>query len=168
MSKDAAGPVTSDWSTTVDLVFPSHVNPMGSMFGGRVLELMDINAGISCFRFSNSYAVTASIEPIHFQNPIHVGEVISVRSRVVWTGRTSMIVRSEVHGENPLTGERRLCTIGHFNFVAVDENNRPLPVPKVSVQTPLEKQHWREGELVREAIDRRRQRVLELEAAKEI
>ncbi|MEZ4606590.1 MAG: acyl-CoA thioesterase [Deinococcales bacterium] len=84
---------------------------MGTLFGGRVLELMDINSSIACLRFCRTPVVTASTEPIDFfRNPIYVGRIIEMRSRVVWTGRSSMIVRSEVFGENPLSGERRLCT----------------------------------------------------------
>jgi acyl-CoA hydrolase len=142
----------------VDLVFSTYVNPMGTMFGGRVLELMDVNAGISCFRFARAMAITASTEPIDFHNPIFEGDIIEVKSRVVWTGRTSLVVRSEVHAESPRTGERRLCTIGHFNFVAVDDQNRPVPVPKLRVETELERQHWDEGVLVREQGNLRRSR----------
>jgi acyl-CoA hydrolase len=143
----------------MDLVFSTYVNPMGTMFGGRVLELMDINAGISCFRFARSLAITASTEPIDFRNPIFEGDIIEVKSRVAWAGRTSMIVRSEVHAESPKTGERRLCTIGHFNFVAVDDDNRPVPVPALRVETPLEQEHWAEGVRVREQGSQRRARL---------
>lgn len=146
----------SEWVTTVDTVFPHHANPLGTLFGGRVLELMDINAAIACNRFCRLTAVTASTEPIDFRNPIYVGEILEVKSRVAWTGKTSMIVRSEVHGENPLTGERRLCTIGHMSFVAVDQQGRPVPVPRLRVESDLETKHWETAKRVREDIDRRR------------
>ena len=148
----------SEWVVTVDTVFPHNTNPLGTLFGGRVLELMDINASIACTRFCRKIAVTASTEPIDFRNPIYVGEIIELKSRVAWTGRTSMIVRCEVHGENPLSGERRLCTVGHMNFVAVGENGRPTPVPKLRVETELEHRHWQTAQRVRDDIDRRRSR----------
>lgn len=140
----------------MDLVFSTYVNPMGTMFGGRVLELMDINAGISCFRFARRLAITASTEPIDFRSPIFEGDIIEVKSRVVWAGRTSMIVRCEVHAESPKTGERRLCTIGHFNFVAVDDDNRPVPVPALRVSSEIEQQHWAEAAQIREQSRQRR------------
>lgn len=143
---------------TVDTVFPHNANPLGTLFGGRVMELMDVNASVACNRYCRRAAVTASTEPIDFRNPIYVGEIIEVKSRVAWVGRTSMIVRCEVHGENPLTGERRLCTIGHLNFVAVDENGRPTPVPRLRVETDVEKRHWETAQRVRDDIDRRRNR----------
>ncbi|HEX7004906.1 MAG TPA: acyl-CoA thioesterase [Trueperaceae bacterium] len=156
MSEPEPGPLASEWVVTVDTVFPHHTNPLGTLFGGRVLELMDINASIACTRFCRQTAVTASTEPIDFRNPIYVGEIIELKSRVAWTGRTSMIVRCEVHGENPLTGDRRLCTVGHMNFVAVGANGRPTPVPGLRVETELERRHWQTAQRVRDDIDRRR------------
>jgi acyl-CoA hydrolase len=146
----------SEWVTTVDTVFPNHANPLGTLFGGRVLELMDVNSAIACYRFCRGVVVTASTEPIDFRNPIHVGEIVELKSRVAWTGKTSMIVRCEVHGENPMTGERRLCTIGHLNFVALGEGGRPTPVPRLRVETGLERRHWEVAEAVRAAIEARR------------
>jgi acyl-CoA hydrolase len=67
-------------------------------------------------------------------------------------------VRCEVFGENPLTGDRRLCTIGHLNFVALDQDGRPTPVPHLRVETEMERNHWATGERVRADIMRRRQR----------
>jgi len=148
----------SDWVVTVDTVFPNQVNPLGTLFGGVVLQWMDINAAVACSRFCRQASVTASTEPVDFRNPIQVGEIVEVKSRVAWAGTTSMIVRCEVHGENPLTGERRLCTIGHLNFVAIGEDGRPVAVPKLRVETEEEKRHYLTGERVRQDILRRRQR----------
>lgn len=158
MDQASDEPRVSDWVITVDTIFPNQTNPVGSVFGGRLLQLMDVNAAVACARFCRKVVVTASTEPIDFRAPIHVGEIVEVKSRVAWTGRTSMIVRCEVHGENPLTGERRLCTIGHLNFVALAEDGKPTPVPRLRVETELEKRHWATGQKVREDIDRRRQR----------
>ena len=148
---------TSDWVATTDIVFPNHANPLGTLFGGRVLELMDINASIASQRFCRQRVVTASTEPIDFRNPIYVGEIIELKSRVAWVGKTSMIVRCEVVGENPLSGERRLCTIGHLNFVAIGEDARPLRVPRLRVETALEREHWQVAQRVRDALLLRRE-----------
>jgi acyl-CoA hydrolase len=153
---DVDQPRRSDWVVTVDAVFPHHANTLGTLFGGRAMELMDINAAIACYRYSRTTVVTASAEPIDFHNPVHVGEILEVKSRVAWTGRTSMIVRCEVHGENPLTGERRLCTIGHLNFVALDQDGAPTPVPPVLLETDEDRHHHAVGARVREDILRRR------------
>ena len=154
----------SEWITTFDTVFPNQVNPLGTLFGGRVLELMDINAAIACWRFCRLPSVTASTEPIDFRAPIYVGEIIELRSRVAFVGRTSMIVRCEVHGENPSSGERRLCTIGHLNFVALGEDKKPTAVPPLRVETVLERRHHASARQVKEGIAARRRHVLAEEA----
>ncbi len=151
MSRPAA-----HWAVTLDIVFPNHANPLGTLFGGRVLELMDINASIACQRFCRHAVVTASTEPVDFRNPIYVGEIVELKSRVAWTGKTSMIVRCEVHGENPLSGERRLCTIGHLNFVAIGADGKPTAVPTLAVKTSLERHHFEVAQAVREAMLLRR------------
>jgi acyl-CoA hydrolase len=153
---DVGRPRRSEWVVTVDAVFPHHANTLGTLFGGRAMELMDVNAAIACYRYSRTAVVTASAEPIDFRNPVHVGEILEVKSRVVWTGRTSMIVRCEVHGENPLTGEHRLCTIGHLNFVALGQDGAPTPVPPVLLETDEDRRHHAVGARVREDILRRR------------
>lgn len=142
---------TSDWAITLDSAFPNEANYLGTLFGGRVLELMDINASIAAVRFCRTPSVTASTEPIDFHNPIHVGEVIEVKSRVVYTGTTSMIIRSEVRSENPITGERKLCTIGHLSFVAIGEDGRPTPVPQLAIRNEAEQEMWEIGKQVKAA-----------------
>lgn len=150
-------PLRSSWVTTTELVFPTHANSHNTVFGGRVLELIDLNAAIACFRFCRLPIVTASTEPIDFRNAIYIGEIIEVCSRVVWVGRTSMIVRSEVHGENPLSGERRLCTIGHLSFVALADG-KPIEVPDLLVESEEEKRHHATALKVRASIEARRKR----------
>lgn len=157
MAIDPSETRASDWVTTVDTVFPHHANPVGTLFGGRALELMDVNASIACNRFCRRIAVTASTEPVDFRNPVRVGDILEVRSRVAWVGSTSMIVRCEVHSENPTSGERLLTTVGHLNFVAIDDQGRPARVPRLRVQTEMERRHFEVGRRVREAILKRRE-----------
>ncbi len=146
----------SDWVTTVSAVFPHHANPLGTLFGGHLLELMDVNASIACNRFCRRIAVTASTEPVDFRNPVRVGDILEVRSRVAWVGRTSMIVRCEVHAEHPTSGQRSLTTVGHLNFVAIGDDGLPARVPRLRVQTEMERRHFEIGQRVREAILARR------------
>ena len=151
---------SSEWITTFDTVFPNHVNPLGTLFGGRVLELMDVNAAIACWRFCRLPSVTASSEPVDFRAPIYVGEIIELRSRVAFAGRSSMIVRCEVYGENPTSGERRLCTVGHMNFVALGSDMKPTEVPRLRVASDLERRHFEVAKTVKAGIAARRARPL--------
>lgn len=156
MALDTNSSQKSEWVITTDRVFPNDANPLDTMFGGQVLAMMDVNTSIAATRFCRNIVVTASTEPVDFRNPIYVGEIIELKSRVAWVGNSSMIVRCEVHGENSLTGERRLCTIGHFNFVSLTSDGKPTLVPRLLIEDRLEQRHWDVAKKVKEAINYRR------------
>lgn len=113
----------------VDLVFPNQTNHLGTLFGGHALAMMDKAASISAHRYCRNTVVTASIERTDFLVPVYEGELTEVTAEVVKTGRTSMVVQVELVAENLITGERRLCTRGVFNMVALDKNRKPTAVP---------------------------------------
>ncbi len=115
-----------------DIVLPDQTNGFGTMFGGDVMALMDKAAAIAALRFCRQPVVTASSERIDFRTPIGQGEIIEAFSRVIYVGRTSMVVRVRVFAEHPLHGERRVCTTGYFSMVAVRrEGVPPAPVPEL-------------------------------------
>lgn len=113
----------------VDLVFPNQTNHLGTLFGGHALAMMDKAASIAAHRYCRTAVVTASIERTDFLVPVYEGELAEVTAQVVKTGRTSMVVQVELMAENMLNGERRLCTRGTFNMVALDANLKPTAVP---------------------------------------
>ncbi|MDQ5851934.1 MAG: acyl-CoA thioesterase [Chloroflexota bacterium] len=142
---------------TTDHVLPGNTNSYGTMFGGDVLALMDKTAAIAALRFCRQPVVTASTERIDFRMPIHLGDIIEARARVIHTGRTSIIVRIDIWDERPLTGERELCTTGYYSFVSIDADGRPQPVPPLDVRTPEEQADWDHGEEIRAEIKARRE-----------
>jgi uncharacterized protein (TIGR00369 family) len=115
----------------VDLVFPNQTNHLGTLFGGVALAMMDKAASIAAHRYCRTTVVTASIERTDFLVPVYEGELAEVTAQVVKTGRTSMVVEVELVAENMISGERRLCTRGTFNMVALDTAGKPTPVPKL-------------------------------------
>jgi len=141
-----------------EIVFPNDANPQQTMFGGKLMATMDKTAGIAASRYSKRIVVTASTEAMDFINPVYVGERTITSAKVVWVGKTSLVVRVEVEAENPLTGERRPCTLAHFNFVALDEDNNPVQVPPLLVETREEKREYQIAEIVKkQAIERKKQ-----------
>jgi len=80
-----------------ELVFPTHANHYGTIFGGRVLELMDITGALAAMQFANEDAVTASIEAVDFKKPIKVGDIVELKARVIFTANTSMVVKVDVY-----------------------------------------------------------------------
>lgn len=120
----------ADEERIADIILPGQTNNFGTMFGGDVMALMDKSAAIAALRFCRQPVVTASSERIDFRTPIGQGEIIEARSRVIYVGRTSMVVRVRIFAEHPLEGDRRICTTGYFSMVAVGrDGGRPQPVP---------------------------------------
>ena len=139
-----------------DIVLPNQTNNHGTMFGGDVLALMDRAAGIAALRFCCQPVVTASTERIDFRTPIQRGEIIEAIAKVIYVGRTSMIVRIHIYAEHPLIGDRRICTTGYFSMVALDQAGQPVPVPRLLLDDDESRVEWAVGEEVRRSIDARR------------
>jgi len=151
-------PPISSW----DIVFPNDANPLGTMFGGRLMAIMDEMSGIAASRYCGRPAVTASTEAFIFYNPVRVGDRIETIARVVWTGTTSMVVKVQVFSENPIQGrERRQCTTAHFNMVAVDEQGKPTAVPPLLVESEEEKRDYDVAEIVKNQAIIRKSQVME-------
>lgn len=144
--------------TITDLVLPHQTNNHGTMFGGEVLAMMDKAAGIAALRFCRQPVVTASTERIDFRTPIHTGEIIEATAKVIYVGRTSLLVRIHIYAEHALVGERRVCTTGYFSMVAVDAEGRPVPVPPLLLEDSAAQAEWEQGEEIRRVIDARRKR----------
>ncbi|MCR6686037.1 acyl-CoA thioesterase [Pseudoxanthomonas sp.] len=119
------------------MVFPDHTNHLGTLFGGQALAWMDMASFIAASRYARSTVVTARSEQVDFNQPIHKGDLVEVVARLVKVGRSSMSVDVEVITEDLLSGERKLCTRGHFVMIALDALGRPTPVPPLPAPAPL-------------------------------
>jgi acyl-CoA hydrolase len=139
-------------------MMPQDANNMGHVFGGVILSMMDKCAAIAAFRHSRTSVVTASIDRVEFREPIHLGDLVVMKSSVNFVGRTSMEVGVRVEAEDLLTGRRRHTNSCYLTFVAVDRNGRPIEVPELKPET--------EAELRRHAAaqERRRRRLEERNA----
>jgi acyl-CoA hydrolase len=154
MSEQEARPAPEVHVT--DIVLPNQTNNFSTMFGGEVMAMMDKAAAIAGLRFCRQPLVTASSERIDFRTPIHAGEIIEAIARVIYVGRTSMVVRVHIYAEHPLRGEKRVCTTGYFSMVSVDPNGRPQPVPQLLLEDDEARAEWAIGEEIRRVIDARR------------
>lgn len=139
-----------------ELVFPTHTNHYGTIFGGRVLELMDTTGALAAMRFANEEAVTASIEAIDFKKPIKVGDIVELKARVIYTANTSMVVKVDVFRVNKFSSKEDFACSGFLVFVAVDSNGEPRGVPQLRCVTKEEKKYWKIGEGVKKRSQERR------------
>jgi acyl-CoA hydrolase len=139
------------------IVMPMHTNGIaGVLFGGVMMEWIDVCAGVAAMRLAQGAVVTASIDRLDFLSPVQVGEVVLLQAQVNYTARTSMEVGCRVETEDMRTGNRRYVTKAYLTFVAIDDHGRPRPVPT------LELDH---AENIRRHHDADRRRTERLRAA---
>ncbi len=125
--------VTESQVSITELMLPSHSNFGGKVHGGHILNLMDQIAFACASKHSRRYCVTASVNRVDFLNPIDVGELVTLRASINYTGKTSMVVGVRVDSENITTGERKHCNSSYFTMVAKDEDGNSVPVPGLLV-----------------------------------
>jgi acyl-CoA hydrolase len=117
-------------------VMPTHTNgDAGMLFGGVVMQWIDVCAGIAAMRHAGGAVVTASIDRLDFLSPIRLGDVVVIQAQVNYVHRTSMEVGCRVETEDMTSRARRYTTKAYLTFVAVDEHGRPRPVPPLVLET---------------------------------
>jgi uncharacterized protein (TIGR00369 family) len=121
-----------------ELMLPSHSNFSGKIHGGHILNLMDQIAFACASKHSGHYCVTASVNKVDFLNPIEVGELVTLKASVNYTGRTSMVVGLRVISENIRTGEVKHCNSSYFTMVAKDDHGKSTPVPGIILSNEQE------------------------------
>lgn len=133
-------------------VFPEHTNSMDTLYGGRLMSIMDTAAGMVSSKFAHSEFVTVSVDSLKFHRPAYQGDIIRTTSRVVWTSPhttgvhvvSCRLSRSEWEGEE-------ICS-GFFFMVAVDSDMQPTGVPQFSPVTNEEKELWTRAQAARDAM----------------
>ena len=121
--------------TMIEMVFPDQTNHYGTLFGGHALRLMDKAAFVAASRYARKTVVTACSERVDFQAGARHGSLVELSAQVVGTGRTSMTVSVDLVSEDLVSGARQLCARGRFVLVALDENQKPAPVPQLSTKS---------------------------------
>jgi acyl-CoA hydrolase len=142
-------------AVVADLMMPHQANGLRrpSVFGGVIMSMVDRCAALSAMRHCGGQVTTLSIDRILFKEPIRVGELVEVRSRVVHVGRTSISVLADVYAEHIATNVRRHTNECWLTFVHLDEEGKPIPVPPLELETEEDRVRF-------EAAARRRERSL--------
>ncbi|CAM3220645.1 MULTISPECIES: acyl-CoA thioesterase [Vibrio] len=123
-------------STLRFLAEPGDVNFGGKVHGGAVMKWIDLAAYACSAAWSGKYCITAYAGGIRFVAPIHVGNIVEVSAKVIYTGKTSMHIAIDVQASDPKELKNRLTTHCIVIMVAVDENGKPTAVPEWVPETP--------------------------------
>jgi uncharacterized protein (TIGR00369 family) len=129
---------------------PQDANPAGNVHGGVIMKLIDTAAGAAAVKHSRSNCVTASIDRLDFHHPVFIGDMVTLKAGVTYTGKSSMEVGVRVESQNLLTGEMRHTVSAYMTFVALDKNGRPIAIPPLILETPEELRRNREAQSRRE------------------
>ena len=130
---------------TVHIVRPNHLNGANRLFGGILMQWIDEVAGIVAKRHCMGNVTTASVDNLTFLSGAYQNDMIVIRGKLTWVGNTSMEVCVDTYVESP-NGKRVRINNAHFMMVALDADDKPMPVPKLILQTEDEHLAWAHGE----------------------
>ena len=130
---------------TVHIVRPNHLNGANRLFGGILMQWIDEVAGIVAKRHCMGNVTTASVDNLTFLSGAYQNDMIVIRGKLTWVGNTSMEVCVDTYVESP-NGKRVRINNAHFMMVALDENDKPMQVPRLILQTDDEHLAWSHGE----------------------
>ncbi|MEG0590347.1 MAG: acyl-CoA thioesterase, partial [Lachnospiraceae bacterium] len=119
------------------------------LFGGILMQWIDEAAGLVAKRHTRSNVITASVDNLRFLKGAYQGDVVVLIGKATFVGRTSMEVRVDTYVEN-MEMERRAINRAYFTMVALDQEDKPTPVPGLIIRTESEKAEWEAGEKRRE------------------
>src|SRR5215467_11311688 len=123
--------VASTQSKMTEIILPNDTNTLGNLLGGRLMHFIDLTGAMAAYRHSRNHVVTAAMDHIDFIEPVHVGDLLILKSRVNRAFRTSMEVGVKVWVEHPQTGVLLHVASAYLVFVAVDRSGRRVGVPEL-------------------------------------
>ena len=141
-------------TTAVQIVMPQHCNGYAKprLFGGQIMAWIDVVGAVAARRYTQKAVTTVCIDHLSFLKAAYLNDTIVQEAIVTWTGRTSLEVRVDSFVER-LDGSRELINRAYAVFVALDEEDRPTPVPPLVPETEEEKQ------LFQDAVIRKQNRL---------
>ncbi len=147
--------VSESRTEQVQILSQSTLNGYKRLFGGKLMEWIDIVAAVTARRHSGRNVTTAAVDSLEFTSAAYANDTIVLIGTVTYVGTTSMEVCVKTYVE-ALSGERRLINNAYVIMVALDENERPAQVPGLICETEEERREWRMGKLRNEARKQRR------------
>ena len=134
----AARTVASTQSEMTEIVLPNDTNILGNLLGGRLMHFIDVTGAMAAYRHSRTNVVTAAMDHIDFIHPVHLGDLVTLKSSVNRAFSTSMEVGVKAWAENTQTGKQMHVASAYLVFVAVDKEGRRKQVPQLILETPNE------------------------------
>jgi len=151
-----------------ELVLPNDTNLLGNLLGGRLMHWIDIAGAMAASRHSNRIVATVALDSLDFRHPARMGELVMLKAKLTWVGRTSMEVKVSAYAENLKTGNVILTNQAYITFVALDDEGKPTPVPPLIPETEEEKREFEEAEIRRAERLKRRTKGVSFKLSKQL
>jgi uncharacterized protein (TIGR00369 family) len=132
--------------TLAQLMQPAQANNLGNVHGGWIMKLVDEAGALACMKHAQTRVVTVAVDSMTFREPIKLGDLVTLNAEVTYTGRTSMEAEVQVVAQNPITGERTHTNTAYLVYVALDENEKPTPVPALTAETEEDAERMKQAE----------------------
>lgn len=144
-------------SEMTELILPNDTNTLGNLLGGRLMHFIDLVGAMAAYRHARTHVVTASMDHIDFIAPVHVGDLLILKSMVNRAFRTSMEVGVTVWVENTIRGTVRHVASAYLTFVAIDSAGTTVAIPQLLPETDLEKRRYSDAGRRRDHRQRERE-----------
>ncbi len=128
----------------VQIIMPSHINGADRLFGGQLVQWIDVVAGVVARRHSACNVTTAAIDNLQFKSGAFVNNTLVLIGRITYVGHSSMEIRVDTYVED-LSGIRKVVNRAYLVMVALDEHGNPTEVPQLILETPSERAEWETG-----------------------
>ena len=145
-------PYSKEPATLIEHVFPGDTNAYDTLFGGKLLSIMDKAGGIACAKFAHREFVTISIDALTFIAPARQGDLLEVTGKVVFTSSHTACTKVTAVAINKANWEKKKICEGFFFFVAIDSMMRPIPIPQFVVEEDDEQGDWEPAKNIREQM----------------
>ena len=130
--------VSDSRTEQVQILNQSNINGFGRLFGGQLMQWIDVVAAVTARRHSEKNVTTVLVDRLEFKKPARVNNTLVLNGYITYVGKTSMEVCVETYIES-LSGERTLINTAYVVMVALDENDSPTPVPGLILTTDSER-----------------------------
>jgi acyl-CoA hydrolase len=166
--------VASTQSEMTEIILPNDTNTLGNLLGGRLMHFIDLTGAMAAYRHARTHVVTAAMDHIDFIRPVHLGDLLTLKSSINRAFTTSMEVGVKVWAEDTRTGAVAHVASAYLVFVAVDEHGNRQRVPAAKPETPdemrryddaMRRREYREAEAARRKQEKQAIAALENNSA---
>src|SRR5271167_1629295 len=127
--------VAESQSERSEIIFPADSNALGNLFGGRLMQYIDLVGAVAAGRHARAITVTASMDHLDFLAPVRVGDLLILKASVNRAFRTSMEIGVKAMVEDVRAQRLRHVSSAYLTYVAVDQQGRGLIVPHLIPET---------------------------------